>query len=146
MASSACSSVDFDDVKRGGQYCVAGYANGVSCQNGQHTKGISIHEFPKKMKDRKRHKAWVIFVQRHRPGCRQILYSILCSNNFEESCFTKKRAIALQLGMRMKLKSDAVPTIDKLPCEEIPDLAADNVVTNKSSDQKRKSRNIRKVD
>ncbi len=89
MASSACSSVDFDDVKRGGQYCVAGPANSVCCQNGQYTQGISIYEFPKNMKNRKRHNAWVKFVQRHRPWWRPTLFSIPCSNHFEESCFTK---------------------------------------------------------
>ena len=29
--------------KKGGRYCVAGFPNGVSCENGQFAKGVSLH-------------------------------------------------------------------------------------------------------
>ena len=46
-------------VPVGGKCCVAGGPNGVSCGNSQHRKGISIHHFPHKVKDRERHLLWV---------------------------------------------------------------------------------------
>ena len=43
---------------RGGQYYVAGWPNGKSCTNSQHTEEVSFHRFP--MKDKKRlNKAFV---------------------------------------------------------------------------------------
>ena len=38
---------------------MAGLPNGISCTNGQHTEGKSVHTFPFKEKDWKRHQAWV---------------------------------------------------------------------------------------
>ena len=40
---------------------VAGLPNGIRCTNGQHTERKSVHTFPLKEKDRKRHQAWVRF-------------------------------------------------------------------------------------
>ena len=94
------------------QYCVTGLPNPISCTNGQHTEGKSVHMFPLKEKDRKRHQAWVSFVRRHRPKWSSTNSSFLCSNHFNESCFTKNKEITAKLGMKRKLKPDAVPTID----------------------------------
>ena len=90
---------------------MAGLPNGISCTNGQHTEGKSIHTFPLKEKDRKRHQAWVRFVRRHRPQWSSTNSSFLCSDHFDESCFTKNQDIAAKLGMKRKLKPNAVPTI-----------------------------------
>ena len=38
--------------------------------------------------------------------------SFLYSDHFDENCFTKNQEIAAKLGMKRKLKLDAVPTID----------------------------------
>ena len=42
---------------------MAGLPNGISCTNGQHIEGESVHTFPLKKKNRKRHQAWVMFVR-----------------------------------------------------------------------------------
>ena len=96
----------------GGQYCVAGLPNGVGCQNGQYTEGKSIHEFPNKAKEKSRHQSWLSFVRKHRPNWTSSNSSILCSDHFEESCFARNRANAMELGMKIRLKADAIPTID----------------------------------
>ena len=93
----------------GGQSCSAGGPNGLSCRNRQHTKGISIHRFPKNPKVRKQ---WIDFVQRHRSGWKPTDTSILCSVHFEDSCYTMNHEIAASLGIKSILKRDAVPTID----------------------------------
>ena len=91
---------------------MAGLPNGISCTNGQHTEGKSVHTFPLKEKDRNRHQAWVRFVRRHRPKWSSSNSSFLCSDHFDESCFAKNQEIAAKLGMKRKLRPDAVPTID----------------------------------
>ena len=42
---------------------MAGLPNGISYTTGQHIEGKSVHTFPLKKKDRKRHQAWVRFVR-----------------------------------------------------------------------------------
>ena len=121
--------------RRGGQYCVAGRPNGISCTNGQYTEGKSIHEFPHKEKDKNRHQAWVRFVRKHRPNWSSTNSSVLCSDHFNDSCFTKNREIALRLGMKRKLKPDAVPTIDFSFTE-----AADNIDQSLTDRAKRRVR------
>ena len=51
-------------------------------------------------------------VRKHRPNWNSTNSSILCSDHFEESCFTINRAIAMELGMKTRLKADAIPTTD----------------------------------
>ena len=96
---------------RGGKRCVAGGPNLVSCGNSQYTDGVSVHLFPDKEKDNARHQKWVQFVRRYRPGWVPSKTSILCGSHFEESSFTMRRDIALQLGVKSFLKPDAVPTV-----------------------------------
>ena len=96
----------------GGQYCVAGLPNGVSCQNGQYTEGKSIHEFPNKAKEKSRHQSWLSFVRKHRPNWNSTNSSILCSDHFEKSCFARNHANAMELRMKIRLKADVIPTID----------------------------------
>ena len=91
---------------------MAGLLNRISCTNGQHTEGKSVHRFPLKENDRKRHQAWVRFVRRHWPKWSSSNLSFLCSDHFDESCFKKSQEIAAKLGMKRKLKPDAVPIID----------------------------------
>ena len=50
---------------RGGQYCVAGWPNGKSWTNSQHTERVSMHRFL--LKDKERLNKWTAFVRRHRP-------------------------------------------------------------------------------
>ena len=123
--------------RRGGQYCVAGRPNGESCKNGQCTEGKSIHEFPNKQKDTKRYQLWVKFVRRHRPQWTSTNSSVLCSDHFEESCFTKNRAIALQLGMKMKLKPDAIPTVDEPLLQQADEIDEDCSLTRRAKRQVR---------
>ena len=95
-----------------GIYAKAGGPNNVSCTNGQHTEGVSIHNFPNANKDTERYGVWVKFVRKHRPGWNPSQTSVLCGSHFEDSCFEQNRAIAASLGMKTRLKRDAVPTLD----------------------------------
>jgi len=88
---------------------VAGLPNGISCTYGQHTEGKSVHTFPLKEKDRKRHQeSWVRFVRRHRPKWSRTNWSFLYPDYFDVNCFTKNQEIADKLEMKRKLKPDAV--------------------------------------
>ena len=87
---------------------MAGLSIGISCTNGQHTEGRSVHTFPFKEKDRKRHQAWVRFVRRHRPKWSSTNSSFPYPDHFDGNCFTKNQEIAAKLGMKRKLKPDAV--------------------------------------
>ena len=87
---------------------MAGLPNGISCTNGQHTEGKSVDTFPLKEKDRERHQAWVRFVQRQRRKWSSSNSSFLCTDHFDESCFTKNQEFAARLEMKRKLKPDAV--------------------------------------
>ena len=100
-----------EKTSRGGKRCVAGGPNLVSCGNSQYSDGISVHLFPDKEKDRARHLKWAQFVRRYRPGWSASKTSILCGSHFEESCFKMRRDLALQLGMKLYLKPDAIPTV-----------------------------------
>ena len=71
---------------RGGQYCVAGWLNGKSCTNSQHTDSVSMHRFP--MKEKERLNKWTAFVPRHRPKFIRQKYSVLCSTHFADSAYT----------------------------------------------------------
>ena len=87
---------------------MAGFPKGISCINGQHTEGKSVHTFPFKEKDWKRHQAWVRFVRRHRPKWSSTNSSFLYSDHFDEDCFAKNQQIAAKLEMKRKLYPDAV--------------------------------------
>ena len=106
MASVGTSS----KKTRGGQYCVAGWPDGKSCTNSQHTEGISMHRFPMKHIDRL--SKWTAFVRRHRPKFVPRQYSVLCSMHFDEVAFTMNAEIVKYLNIRRQLRPDAVPTID----------------------------------
>jgi hypothetical protein len=97
---------------RGGKYCVAGGPNNVSCTNGQHTKEHSIHHFPNATKEPERHAKWVKFVRKHRPGWNPSETSILYGSHLEDLCFEQNRIIAASLGIKTRLKRDAIPTLD----------------------------------
>jgi hypothetical protein len=105
--ASACNS-----RSHSGKYCVAGSPNNVSCKNGQHTEGVSIHNFPSAKKELERHTKWVRFVRKHQPRWKPSETSILCGCHFEESCFEQNRETAASLGTRVRLKPGTVPTID----------------------------------
>ena len=99
-----------EDLRR--QYCVAGWPNGKSCTNSQHTDGVSMHRFP--MKDKERLNKWTAFVRRHRPKFIPQKYSVLCSTHFADSAYTVNAEIAKSLRMKRQLCPDAVPTIDSI--------------------------------
>ena len=82
--------------------------SGISCTNGQHTEGKSVHTFPLMEKDRNRHQAWVRFVRRHRPKWSSTNSSFLHSDHFNVNCFKKNQEITAKLGMKRKLKPDAI--------------------------------------
>ena len=110
LSSSATSKKQ----RRGGRYCVAGGANGVSCNNSQFTEGISMHAFPSAgnpERERMRRR-WTVFVKRHRPDFQPSSSSHLCSAHFEQSAFTTNLNISVDIGMKRRLKPGAVPTID----------------------------------
>ena len=110
MASSSENTKS--SVKRGGRSCVAGGPGGSSCKNKQFTEGISIHTFPNKDLDSSRYWKWVSFVRRHRPNWLPTKSLILCSVHFEDGCFSMRRDVAKELGIRNKLTNDAIPTIN----------------------------------
>ena len=112
MAANANACTRASTVPVGGKRCVAGGPNGVSCGNSQHTKGVSIHHFPSKIKDRERHLQWVRFVRRHRPNWNPSDQTVLCGIHFDDASYTMRRDIALSLGIKTYLKPDAVPSID----------------------------------
>ncbi len=83
-------------VQRGGQYCVAGLPNGLSCSNSSRVPRISMHRFPKKLEVRKK---WTKFVRRHRVNFDPESYKagpFLCSANFESMCYTKGLSTSLE--------------------------------------------------
>ena len=111
--------------KKGGRYCVAGFPNGDSCKNGQFTKGVSLHEFPNAEKDHARFMKWMRFVKRHRPNWAYTKSAVLCSEHFEDLSFVRNRSIAAELGLKILLNPDAVPTVDKLHAETEKDVACE---------------------
>lgn len=108
----------FKPKKLGGKYCCAGGPGGISCKNSQFTNGISMHAIPtprnnEKAQEKERlRKSWLAFVRRHRPNYNASSSTFLCSIHFESSCFTSNTSISDVVGMRRRLKPDAVPTID----------------------------------
>ena len=59
-----------------GRYFVVVLPNGICFTHGQHTEEKSVHTFPLKDKDRKRHQAWVRFVRRHRPKWSSLFFTL----------------------------------------------------------------------
>ena len=112
---AACNvSTNVKQKKIVGRMCCAGSPTGRVCPSTQYTKDVSLHYFPDKLKDSKRHEAWKDFVTRHRPTFKpsKSKSSSLCSLHFEDSCFATRRDVARELGIRIRLNRDAVPTID----------------------------------
>lgn len=109
-----------DKTRRGGKSCVAGGSKGFSCTNTVFTDVLSMHTFPSKTKDPKRHNKWVKFVRKHRSNWMPHKDSVLCSEHFELTCFSKNPSIAKSLGMRLRLQQDAVPSIDAAPDNKEP--------------------------
>ena len=91
---------DGKKTNHGGKRCVAGGPNLVSCGNSQYSIGVSVHLFPDEEKDSARHMKWVQFVRRYRPGWSASKTSILRGSHFEDSSFTMRRDLALQLGVK----------------------------------------------
>ncbi|XP_078687437.1 uncharacterized protein LOC144919756 isoform X1 [Branchiostoma floridae x Branchiostoma belcheri] len=107
-------------VMHGGKHCVAGGPNGASCKNSNFTEGVSMHKFPQvknigtgaDKEQEKTRSLWIQFVKRHRRDFEVSATSVLCSAHFEPSCFTQDLEIAGICGIKRKLTSGAVPTID----------------------------------
>ena len=87
---------------------------GTSCTNMQFTKDVSFHYFCDKAKDPKGiNSECVLFEGTGQTSSRlSIINSSLCSVHFEESSYSTRRDIAIELGIRAKLNCDATPTID----------------------------------
>ena len=73
--------------KQGGDYCVAGGPNKVSCKNNSYSECISMHYFPK---DEIVRKKWTNFVQKHRKNFVPSNKSCLCSAHFDKSCYENR--------------------------------------------------------
>ena len=99
-------------TKHRGRSCVAGGPGGVSCTNTQYTQGISVHVFPSAEKDHKKRQEWIRFVRKHRPNFVPSASSVLCSEHFEETAYTKNIGISAAVGLKRRLVADAIPTID----------------------------------
>jgi hypothetical protein len=97
-----------------GRMCCAGSSSGSLCPSTQFTKDVSLHYFPDQLKDGERHEAWKDFVRKYRPAFKpsKSKSSSLCSLHFEDSCFAIRRDVARELGIRIRLNKDAVPTVD----------------------------------
>ena len=95
-----------------GRSCCVGTYGEISCTNTQFTKDVSFFRFPDEKKESKRHKLWLQFVHRHRPTFKPSKYSTVCSVHFEDDCFTTSKEVAKEVGKRLRLKPDAVPTVD----------------------------------
>ena len=112
--------------RKGGKYCVAGGPDNIGCKNNSHTPGVSMHDFPK---DEKTRKKWIDFVRRHRHGWKPNSDArtppSLCSLHFEPTCFN--RNISINLGdsepakpLRRYIMKGQIPTIDKVaPSPEV---------------------------
>ena len=72
----------------GGKYCAARGPDNIGCKNNSHTPGVSMHDFPK---DEKTRKKWIDFVGRHQHGWKPNSDArtppSLCSLHFEPTCF-----------------------------------------------------------
>ena len=89
--------------KRGGQFCVSGGPNGVRCTNSTYSDGVSMHTFPSNMST---NRLWAKFVRFHRADFRPSKSSSLCSEHFDESCYTNRFG-----NFRRQLERGSVPTI-----------------------------------
>ena len=97
-----------------GRMCCAHSSSGIHCPSTQFTTDVSLHYFPDKLKDVGRYEAWKNFVRKYRPAFNpsKSKSSSLCSLHFEDDCFAVRRDVARELGIRIRLNRDAVPTID----------------------------------
>ena len=80
------------------------------CQYGVY-KGCLPSLLPRQSQ-RSHYQQWVRFARRHRPKLEPSKYSSLRSVHFEERCYSTRRDVAIELGIRAKLKNDATPNID----------------------------------
>lgn len=83
-------------------YCVA-----YNCTNGSGS-GKSVFNFPK---NAERRKQWTQRVNIHNFHPDKHHSPVLCEDHFTRDCFSKNPEICKQLGIKLFLKDDAVPTI-----------------------------------
>ena len=94
---------------------------------------MSLFSFPK---DPVLSKKWTEQVKRTRDKwLGPTKYSFLCSCHFTEDCFQPDVVVAASLGLskRMKLKSDAIPTVFKRPVSEYQTKEASHLKKSKST-------------
>ena len=95
--------------------------------------GVSLFSFPK---DPVLSKKWTEQGKRTRDEwLGPTKYSFLCSCHFTEDCFQPDVVVAASLGLskRMKLKSDAIPTVFKRPVSEYQTKEASHLKKSKST-------------
>ena len=74
-----------------------------------------MHRFPKEPEVRRQ---WTQFVRRHRIDFNLSAYTVLCSQRFAESCYSRSAISSLpdfnKEGTRLRLNKDAVPSISNV--------------------------------
>lgn len=128
-----------------GRMCCAISSQGIHCPTTQYSPDITLHYFPDEEKDLSRRQAWTRFIRKYRPFFvpSRSKSSSICSLHFEESCFSMHRNVARALGIRIRLKKDAIPTID-VPNIQVGTTKCDKIVS-KSTKSKKKKRSPRKL-
>ncbi|XP_046849894.1 LOW QUALITY PROTEIN: uncharacterized protein LOC124443482 [Xenia sp. Carnegie-2017] len=128
-----------------GRMCCAISSQGIHCPTTQYSPDITLHYFPDEEKDLSRRQAWTRFIRKYRPFFvpSRSKSSSICSLHFEESCFSMHRNVARALGIRIRLKKDAIPTID-VPNIQVGTTKCDKIVS-KSTTSKKKKRSPRKL-
>ena len=101
--------------KRGGNYCVAGGPNKVSCKNKTYMPGISMHYFPREEAVRQK---WIRFVRKHRKDFVPSKSSTLCSAHFEEKCFEHRSISLMGEGEQQPLKMKRILTKGSIPTRD----------------------------
>lgn len=122
-----------EKTKRGGKHCIADGPRGSSCTNTQYSE-VSLHKFPNKTKYPGIYRQWLHFARRHRPNYNPSNGSVICSEHFDVKSFERNPKFAREVGIKIKLKPTAIPTIHV--------TSEENAETNISSARERRQVNI----
>ena len=107
-----------DKSARCGKRCVV-----FGCWNTCLNEGISLHKFPQ---DKSDFRQWVKFVKTKRKNWEVTKHSVLCSEHFEQDCYSLKHKLLANMGFippkKKFLLEHAIPTIHKpIPSRLISD-------------------------
>ena len=94
--------------------CLAGGPKEISCGKSKKPPNMLIHHFPNRIKDTAQHMQWVCSVCWHRPNWFPTSDKESPSSiRFEDSTLKAKRDIAASLLIKVKLETDAIPSIEE---------------------------------